>query len=141
MLKHRFMLLSFAFVSALSWGQSPQPSEDGLSEQLFPPELVMQYHQEINLTADQTKAVRDEIQKVQGKFLDMQWDMQSEREKLVVLLKARPVDENAVLAQLDKLLDREREIKKTQILLLVRIKNELTVAQQNKLMELRRKPS
>jgi hypothetical protein len=41
----------------------------------------------------------------------------------------------------DKVLDREREIKKTQISLLVRIKNLLTDAQQNKLMELRRKPS
>ena len=36
---------------------------------------------------------------------------------------------------------RERLIKKTQISLLVRIKNQLTEAQQNKLMELRRKPS
>jgi Spy/CpxP family protein refolding chaperone len=71
----------------------------------------------------------------------MQWDMQSESEKLVKLLKARPVDESAVLAQVDEVLNREREIKKTQISLLVRIKNVLTEAQQNKLMELRRNPS
>ena len=71
----------------------------------------------------------------------MQWDMQSESEKLVQLLKARPVDENAVLAQVDQVLKREREIKKAQISLLVRIKNLLTDWQQNKLMELRRKPS
>jgi len=71
----------------------------------------------------------------------MQWDMQSEAEKLVQLLKARPVDENAVLAQVDQVLNREREIKRAQISLLVRIKNLLTDSQQNKLMELRRKPS
>jgi hypothetical protein len=41
----------------------------------------------------------------------------------------------------DKVLDREREIKRAQISLLVRIKNVLTEAQQNKLMELRRQPS
>jgi Spy/CpxP family protein refolding chaperone len=68
----------------------------------------------------------------------MQWDMQSEAEKLVQLLKARPVDENAVLAQVDQVLNREREIKKAQISLLIRIKNLLTDAQQNKLIELRR---
>ncbi len=101
----------------------------------------MQYGQEINLTPDQSKAVRDEIKNAQAKFLDLQWSMQSEQEKLVLLLKARPVDESAVLAQVDKVLDREREIKKIQISLLVRIKNQLTVAQQAKLMELRRKPS
>ena len=47
----------------------------------------------------------------------------------------------AALAQVDKVLDREREIKRAQISLLIRIKNQLSVAQQNKLIELRRKPS
>jgi Spy/CpxP family protein refolding chaperone len=140
-MRRHLVLLCFAFACAMSWGQSPQASDDPIAEQLFSPELVMQYHQEINLTADQSKSLRDEIQKAQAKFLDMQWDMQSEKEKLVLLLKARPVDEGAVLAQLDKVLDREREIKRTQISLLIRIKNQLTIAQQNRLMELRRKPS
>ncbi len=140
-MKRYLTLLTLAFICALSWGQSPQSSNDPIADQLFPPELVMQYHQEINLTPDQSKALKDEIQKAQAKFLDMQWDMQSEQEKLVLLLKAHPIDENAVLAQVDKVLDREREIKKTQILLLVRIKNQLTPAQQNKLNELRHKSS
>ena len=140
-MKRPLILLSSAFVIAFSWGQSPQQADDPISDQLFPPELVMQYRQEINLTPDQSKAVRDEIQKAQGKFLDMQWNMQAEKEKLVLLLKARPIDESAALVQVDKVLDREREIKKTQISLLIRIKNQLTPAQQAKLMELRRKPS
>ena len=101
----------------------------------------MQYHQEINLNDTQSRAIRDEIQKAQSKFVDMQWDLQSETEKLVLLLKAHPTEEAAVLAQVDKVLDRERVIKKTQISLLVRIKNLLTDTQQAKLMELRRKPS
>jgi Spy/CpxP family protein refolding chaperone len=84
--------------------------------------------------------LKDAIQKAQAKFLDLQWDAQSESGKLVQLLKARPVDETAVLAQVDQVLNREREIKKAQISLLVRIKNLLTETQQNKLMELRRTP-
>ncbi len=140
-MKRHLVLLSFVWICALSWGQESQLSNDPVAAQLFPPELVMQYRQEINLTADQSKALRDEIQKAQAKFLDVQWEMQSEREKLVLLLKARPVDESAVLAQVDKVLDREREIKKTQMSLLIRIKNQLTVEQQNRLMELRHKSS
>ncbi len=139
-MKRYLILLSFAFVSALSWGQSPQVTDDPIAAQLFPPESVMQYHEEIGLTADQSKSLRDEIQKAQAKFMDMQWSMQSEKEKLVLLLKARPVDESAVLVQLDKVLDREREIKKTQISLLIRVKNQLTAEQQSKLTELRRNP-
>ena len=42
---------------------------------------------------------------------------------------------------LDQVLNREREIKKAQISLLVHIKNLLSEAQQNKLTELRQKPS
>jgi len=140
-LKSYLMLMTLFFSCIAAGSQATQPSGDPIAQVLFPPELVMQYHQEINLNEVQSKAIKDEIQKAQAKFLDMQWDMQSETEKLVVLLKARPVDESAVLAQVDKVLDREREIKKTQISLLVRIKNLLTDAQQNKLMELRRKPS
>jgi len=124
-----------------SLAQAPPPGNDPIAQNLFPPELVMQYRQEINLDESQSKAMKDAIQKAQARFLDMQWDMQSEAEKLVLLLKARPVDENAVLAQVDQVLNREREIKKAQISLLVRIKNLLTESQQNKLMELRRKPS
>ncbi len=137
-----YLVLSVLFLfGAGCWAQSPQPADDPIAQNLFPPELVMKYRQEINLDDAQSKALKEAIQKAQAKFLDMQWDMQSESEKLVKLLKARPVDESAVLAQVDEVLNREREIKKTQISLLVRIKNVLTEAQQNKLMELRRNPS
>jgi Spy/CpxP family protein refolding chaperone len=132
-----FLLLVFG---ASGWAQSPQNAEDPIAQNLFPPELVMKYRQEINLDENQSKMLKDAIQKAQAKFLDLQWDAQSESGKLVQLLKARPVDETAVLAQVDQVLNREREIKKAQISLLVRIKNLLTETQQNKLMELRRTP-
>jgi Spy/CpxP family protein refolding chaperone len=140
-MKSFLMLFVLAFFATASWGQAPQPADDPIAQNLFPPELVMKYHQEINLNDVQSKSIKEEIQKAQTKFLDMQWDMQSETEKLVQLLKARPADESAVLAQVDRVLNRERDIKKTQISLLVRIKNLLTDEQQNKLMELRRNPS
>jgi Spy/CpxP family protein refolding chaperone len=139
-LKSYLTLLLLACWCAVSWGQASQTPADPIAQELFPPELVMQYHQEINLNESQSRAIRDEIQKAQAKFVDMQWDMQSETEKLILLLKVRPADEGAVLAQVDRVLDRERAIKKTQMSLLVRIRNVLTDAQQNKLMELRRKP-
>jgi len=140
-LKSYLVLLMLLVSGAACWGQDPQSADDPIAQNLFASELVMKYHQEINLDEGQSKAIREEIQKAQAKFLDMQWDAQAETEKLVQLLKARPVDENAVLAQVDQVLNRERVIKKTQISLLVHIKNLLTDAQQNKLMQLRRKPS
>jgi Spy/CpxP family protein refolding chaperone len=67
--------------------------------------------------------------------------MESQSEKLVTLLDVEPVTENAVLAQVDKVLDQERLVKKTQVSLLVRIKNLVTVEQQKKLVEMRCKSS
>jgi Spy/CpxP family protein refolding chaperone len=129
-------LLIFA---AGSWAQ--KPADDPIAQALFPPELVMKYRQEINLDEGQSKAIKESIQKAQTRFLDMQWDMQAEAEKLVKLLKAHPVDEAAVLAQVDQVLNREREIKKAQISLLIHIKNLLSESQQNKLTELRQRSS
>jgi Spy/CpxP family protein refolding chaperone len=61
-------------------------------------------------------------------------------EKLVAQVKQPRVDEQQALAQLEKVLATEREIKRQQVTLLVRIKNKLTPEQQAKLSELRTKP-
>jgi Spy/CpxP family protein refolding chaperone len=117
----------------------PPPGEDPIAQNLFPPELVMQHGGEIGLEEKQRAAMKEAIQKAQAKFLDVQWDMQAESGKMVRLLQARPVDEAAVLTQVDKVLSLEREVKKTQLSLLIRIKNLLSDAQQDKLMELRKR--
>jgi len=70
----------------------------------------------------------------------VQSKLQDEMEKLVILIKQPRVDEQQVLTQLEKVLAAEREIKRQQVTLLVRIKNKLTPEQQAKLFELRSKP-
>ncbi len=121
---------------ARSWAQPT--GEDPIARNVFPPELVIQHSQEIGLDDRQRTAIRDSVQKVQAKFLDLQWDLQEQSQKLVRLLQARSVDETAVLAEVDKVLALEREIKRAQIALLVKIKNLLTEPQQAKLSELRK---
>ena len=110
---------------------------DPVARAVFPPDLVMKHSQEINLDERQRAAIKEQVQKAQTQATDAQFDLQGESQKLVRLLQARPVDETAVLAQVDKVLALERQVKRTQILLLVRIKNLLTEAQQAKLSGLR----
>jgi Spy/CpxP family protein refolding chaperone len=119
-------------------GPGPGPGEDPLARFLFPPELVMSHQQAIGLSERQRSAIQQELQKAQGKFSDLQWRMSSDAEKMTHLLQATPVDEAQVLDQVDKILNTERDVKKTQITLLVRIKNTLTPEQQAKLNEMRR---
>jgi Spy/CpxP family protein refolding chaperone len=133
-LKTLFLLLA-AFGAAAAWAE-PAP-EDLIGKYLFPPELVMKYSQDLGLDERQRTAVKENVQKAQAKFLDLQWELQEESQKMVRLLQARPVDEAAVLAEADKVLALEREIKRTQLSLLIRLKNLLNEPQQAKLMELR----
>ena len=76
--------------------------------------------------------------RTQAKLVDVQWDVQGEAEKLARLLQASTVDEAAVLAQADKVMALEREVKRTHLALLVRIKNALTDAQKARLTALRK---
>jgi Spy/CpxP family protein refolding chaperone len=117
----------------------PAPPQDPLAPYLFPPDLVMRYASEIGLDEKQRAAVKDAVVKMQSRFLELQWDVQAESEKMARLLQTSPVDETALLAQADKVMGLEREVKRTHLSLLVRIKNLLTDAQRAKLTELRRR--
>jgi hypothetical protein len=137
----RYLLLSLALLlcTAHGWGQMP-PQDDPIAQSVFPPELIMRYHSEIGMDDAQSKAIKETIQKAQTRFTELQWEMQPQVEKLAQILRTNPTDEGTALTQLERVLNAEREIKKAQIALLIRIKNLLTEAQQAKLMELRRKP-
>jgi Spy/CpxP family protein refolding chaperone len=114
-----------------------QGDEDIIGRNLFPPELVMKYQHEIALDSSQQTDIKNEIHKAQSKFLDLQWKLQSEAEQMAKLLKENTVDESKVLMQADKVMNLESEIKKTQLSLLIRIKNKLTEEQRAKLSEFR----
>ncbi len=117
--------------------QQPPAPRDPVAENLFPPELVMAHQNAIGLDAAQKTAIRGELVKSQTRFTEFQWQLQDAMEALVALLKQAAPDESQVLSQLDKVLNLERDIKRTQIGLLVRIKNKLTPEQQARLQKLR----
>src|SRR5256714_5503081 len=141
------ILATCAFVSA----QQPQPA-DGPSQQMqqrmpppppdladamFPPEMIMQHARELNLTSEQKTFMRDEIQKTTTRFNDLQWQLQDAMEALHETMKANQVNEQQALAQLNKVLDAEREIKTLHMGMAIRIKNKLTPDQQMKLQSMR----
>jgi Spy/CpxP family protein refolding chaperone len=120
--------------------QPPQPPPDPLGESLFPPELVMQHQQAIGLSEEQKNLIKAEVQKAQARFTELQWQLQSESETMVALVKGPRIDEQQALTQLDKILNLEREIKRTHFTLVVRIKNSLTPEQQARLREIKNRP-
>jgi Spy/CpxP family protein refolding chaperone len=134
------MLITALLIGTVATAQStPAGATDDIAQNLFAPDLVFKYREAIGLDETQSKTLKDLVQKAQGRFLDLQWDMQAEAGKLAQLLRLPRVDEAAALAQVDKVLGMEREVKKAQISLLIQIKNLLTPAQQQKLIDLRSK--
>jgi len=130
-----FIAVSMAAVALLA----EQPgNDDPIGRYLFPPELIMGHSQELSLLEKQRAAIKTEVQKAQSKFVDVQWEMQEEGQKMEKLLRQAPADETRILEQADKIMNLEREIKKTHLSLLIRLKNLLTPEQIAKLEGLRR---
>lgn len=111
-------------------GPGPGLGPDPFAGNLFPPELIMQNQQAINLSEDQRGYMLGEIQRVQSQATAIQWRLQAAMERLGGTVRQDRVDEAQVLTQLDSVLALEREMKRMQITLLVRLKSRLTPEQQ-----------
>lgn len=134
-------ILFFGFVLMLNvvmLAQQPSPN-DPIGRNLFPPELVMSHQVEIGLTENQATAIRNEVVKAQPKFIELQWQMQRETEKLAGMLQQAPIDESKTLSVAETLMTLEINIKKTHLSLLIRIKNALTDEQRMKLTEIQKR--
>ncbi len=116
--------------------RAPAPPPD-LADSMFPPDMIMQHQRELGLTDEQKAFMRGEINKTSARFNDLQWQLQDAMEALHETMKADQVNEQQALAQLDKVLDAEREIKKLHTALAIRIKNNLTPDQVQKLQGMR----
>ncbi len=136
---YRVVALVAMSVLGIQHGSAQQPPQDPLQGAFFPLEIVMQSQQALALTEEQKSYFKTEIRQAQVRFTDLQWKLEDEVEKLSSLVKQTRADEQLVLAQLDRVLAAEREIKRAQISLLVRIKSKLTAEQQAKLREIQNK--
>ncbi len=138
-MKKMFLIVLSTWLSAANLFAQQNPSNDPMGKAFFPPELVMQNQDAIGLTEAQRNSINKELQSAQSEFMNLQWDLSKESEKLKSLIEKEKPSEKDVLEQLDKILAIENKIKKRQLTLLIRIKNQLTHEQQEKLQQLKNK--
>jgi Spy/CpxP family protein refolding chaperone len=119
-------------------GQMRQPPDDPLADAMFPPDMIMQHQRELGLTDEQKTFMRGEIQRTTTRFNELEWQLQDAMEALHETMRAPQVNEQQALAQLNKVLDAEREIKTLHMGMAIRIKNKLTPEQQMKLQSMRK---
>lgn len=133
-----FPIFALMSLAAAAPAQSARPDEDPLAKLLFDPQLVLKFASELSLQAAQRTSIVNAIKAAQGEILDRQLEMAERHQELVKSMEALRVDESAALAQADRVMELERDMKRAQLQLLIRIKNALTQQQQDRLRELRK---
>lgn len=114
-----------------------RPEQEPFRDLIFEPELVMRSQREIGLTPDQRDRFVREVQQTHSDMVPMQVEMIDASADLLELLAPATVDEEATLAAAGRMMALERQVKARRMLLLVRIKNLLTDAQQRQLRAIR----
>ncbi len=127
------IFLAIALGIGVVQAQTPKAGDDPLARLLFDPQLVLKHAQELGLQPAQRTTIINAIKEAQGDILDLQLQMAERHGELVKAMEATRVDEAASLAQADRVLGLEREMKRKQLQLLIRIKNALTREQQDRL--------
>jgi Spy/CpxP family protein refolding chaperone len=135
----RVLVLLFA-LATIAHAQPPTPpKEDPIGDKLFPPDLIMKHQQELGLDDATRKTIVAEIQAFQTMAVKVQWDMKASADSLAQLLSSATVDDAKALAEADKVMAFEHDLKKAHLALLIKLKNKLTPAQQAKLRTFRGK--
>jgi Spy/CpxP family protein refolding chaperone len=111
--------------------------EDAFAKAMFDPQLVLKHAQAIGLSAQQRRAILDELKTTQQALVPLQVDMTEPGIELVELLESTKIDEGKAMARIDQVLKVENEVKKRQAVFLIRVKNLLTPEQQAKLRAIR----
>ncbi|PYP42599.1 MAG: hypothetical protein DMD43_02365 [Gemmatimonadetes bacterium] len=138
-----FAILLAAAAASGARAQTPSPApgpktgEDMLARLLFAPELVIQHAQDIGLQPAQRTIIVGALKEMQSDMVDLQLQMAERGAELSKVIGEPKVDEAAALAQVDKVLTLEREVKRRQMQLLIRIKNALSPEQQERLAKFR----
>jgi hypothetical protein len=127
---HVLMLCAvWLFAGAPALGQDA-PGSDPIAAALIPPDVVMAHQEALALSDAQRKAIQTDVQGAQQRFTSLQWQLSAATEKLYNSLNATHVEQDRALAALDSVLTLERELKHTQLTLMIQIKNQLTADQQ-----------
>jgi Spy/CpxP family protein refolding chaperone len=140
-MRRRVLPLALLLLSGLQAraGGAPDPrQQDPIRDRLFPPELIMQHQAELGIDDRQREALTKELAAFQSRIVDLQWKLSSAAEDLARLLDAPRIDEARALAQADKVMALEHDVKKSHLGLLIRLRNLLTDSQRAQLGKLRK---
>lgn len=128
-------LFAIALGAGVLDAQTPKAGDDPLARVLFDPQLVLKHAQDLGLQPAQRSTIVNAIKEAQGDILDIQLQMAERHQELIKAVESTRIDEASAVSLAEKVLGLERDMKRKQLQLLIRIKNALTREQQDRLQE------
>ena len=132
---NRWASLGLIMVIVCSSAQAQRGDGDVFKGKLFPPNIVLEYQDELGLTKEQFTAIRAAVVEVQSSVAEHEWDLRIAYQEVMSELDNSPVESARVLELIDQVLMAENKVKKLQVAMLVELRNLLTDEQMNILRE------
>ena len=108
-------------------------AQDAYKDVLYTSETMLKYSDEIGLSDGQTAKIKKLYNQSTTTFKTLKEELNQAQDSLKELLKNTQVDERASLKKLDRVNDLEDRLKYVRLQMLIRIKNEISDTQQQKL--------
>ena len=118
-----FLSLMAIAIFSVSTALAETPKEDVFKGKLFAPNIILEQRAQLALTKEQYTAIRAAVVEVQTGVAEHEWDMQEAYQALMLELDKTPISEAEVLKYATAALSAENQVKKKQIMMLVRLKN------------------
>ena len=99
--------------------------DDVFRGKLFPPNVIMQHQDELELSREQFTAIRSAVVEVQGSVAEHEWDLREAYRNIATELDKPEADERVVLEFAQAALRAENEVKLKQMRMLIRVRNVL----------------
>ena len=135
-LKRIACIVLLAVLGPLLAAAEAKPAPDPLAGAFFSPEMVLLAKDRIALTPEQWQAFQTRMEQTKPRSDELRARLEHETGALAALANQAHADEAALVAQLDRVLDVERELKHLHLGVMTAIKKLLTPGQQAQLRQL-----
>jgi len=123
-----YILMLVALLGASSAGAA-DTKEDIFKGKLFAPNIILEHQGELELSKEQFTAIKKAVVQVQANVAEHEWDMREAYQSIMRSLDETPINEDQALEFVGKALLAENEVKKEQMMMLIRLRNLLTTEQ------------
>jgi Spy/CpxP family protein refolding chaperone len=113
-------------------------AQEDFQSELFSADLVLKYRSEIGLSTTQVTNVKKIYDSKISEFNSLKWDLDAALVALNKQLASASVDEKTSMAQMEKVMYLEDQLKRIRLGMLIKIKNEINPSQQEQLKKLRK---